>query len=173
MSSRLSLIICFCIVNVYSMAQSTIGLNKLLEFQQQQSPSYIADYLTGTGEWVTDYSDFEDAKTNYEWYKANVDEKFEPHEKDHIIYFQMSGYKSVILYVTLSQSNYNNIKSEIEASMTQEQFLDTANLKAYVYSNSNLVIQIAEPIIPQVGNSHLYAFFVYDKQDYAKGFRIN
>lgn len=168
------LIICLTMINAkLTMAQS-IGLNDLLNFQQQQSPSYIANFLTQAGGWITDHENFQNTKSDYKWFKASAGEQFEPHTKDQISYNSpVPTYKSVIIYVTLTKSNFDAIKATMQSSMTMDATLiDDPKVKMYRYSNANNVIEMIEPFQPQKDSLFMYVFIVYDKQDYDKGFRI-
>lgn len=172
MYQRYLLIICFCTMNMESMSQ-TIGLSDLLSFQQGQSPSTIAAFLSNVGGWVSNDSGFQEVQRDYEWYKAGENETFEPHEKDRFKYRKVGSFKPAIIYVTLTQSNFTNIKSSVQSSMTLDATLiDDPRVKVYKYSNANNVIEMIEPFQPQKENMYMYVFIVYDKQDYNNGFRI-
>ena len=155
------------------MAQS-IGLNNLLEFQQNQSPSFIANYLTTAGVWISDYSDFQNTKGDYKWFKASAGEQFETHTKDQLAYNSpLPSYKSAITYVTLTKSNFDAIKASMQSAMTLDgTLINDPKVKMYKYSNANAVIEVIEPLQAQKDNLFMYVFIVYDKQDYIKGFRI-
>lgn len=172
---RKYLIICLLAINVeVVMGQTTIGLSNLLDFQQQQSPSYIANFLNAAGGWVSNYSDFADARSSYKWYKAGPTEEFEPHTKDEIAYKTvLPSYKSVITYRTLSKSNFDAIKASMQSSMTVgETLINDPRVKMYTYSNASVAIEVVEPLQPQKDNLFIYVFVVYNKQDYDNGFKI-
>lgn len=155
------------------MAQQ-IELTNLLEFQQQQRPSYIANFLSTAGGWISNYTDFQNIKADYEWYKANEGEQFEPHTKDRISYNSpLPSYKPAIVYITLTKSNFDAIKASIQSTMTLDgTLIDDPKVKMYKYSNAKAAIEVIEPFQPQKDGLFMYVFIVYDKQDYNKGLRI-
>lgn len=166
--------IIFFLKGTISMSQSSIGLSNLLAFQQQQSPSYIANFLNTSGGWVTDHTNFQDTRGNYKWFKANPGEEFESHTKDEVSYkTPLASYKSAIAYRTVTKSNFDAIKASITSSMTLDATLiNDPKVKMYKYSNANNVIEVLEPLQPQKDNLFNYVFVVYNKQDYNNGFRI-
>lgn len=168
------LIICFLFLNSKLTMAQTIGLAELLNFQQQQSPSYVANFLTQAGGWITDHENFQKTKSDYKWFKASEGEYFEPHTKDQISYNSpLPSYKSVIIYVTLTKPNFDSIKASMQSAMSFDSTLiDDPRVKAYKYSNSSQVIEMIEPFQPQKDNLYMYVFIVYDKQDYNNGLRI-
>lgn len=155
------------------MAQS-IELFNLLDFQQRQNPRYVADFLTGLGGWISDYSDFQNVKGDYKWFKASVGEQFEPHTKDQLSYKSpLPSHKSVIIYVTLAKSNFDAIRTSVESSMTlDETLIDDPRVKMNKYSSANAVVETIEPFQSQKDNLFMYVFIIYDKQDYIDGLRI-
>ncbi|HTH54588.1 MAG TPA: hypothetical protein VL728_00995 [Cyclobacteriaceae bacterium] len=154
------------------MAQS-ISLDNLLAFQNKQSPSYIATSLTALGGWVTDDEKFENTEKDYVWYKAAVDEQFEPHTKDQIKYWKVADHKAAIAYVTLTKDNFDAVKTLIQSSMSLDKTLvDDPRVKVLKYSGANTVIEMIEPFQPQKDNLFMYVFIAYDKDEYDKGFKI-
>ena len=173
MYHRFLLIFCFLIANVKLTMAQTITLTDLLSFQQGQSPAPIASYLNNAGGWISNDSVFTNVTKDYDWYKASLEEEFEPHERDRLKYRKVGSYKPVITYITLTQSNFTALKSSIQSAMTLDATLiDDPRVKMYKYSNANNVIEMIEPLQPQKGALFLYAFMVYDKSDYDSGFRI-
>jgi hypothetical protein len=174
MYRKCSLILLLVGINIKVMMAQSIGLSNLLDFQQRQNPGYIANFLTSAGGWITDYSDFQNAKADYKWFKANAGEEFEPHTKDQLAYTSpLQSYKSAITYVTLTKSNFDNIKASMQSTLTLDGMLiNDPKVKMYKYSNSTVVMEVIEPLQAQRDNLFMYVFIVYDKKDYINGFRI-
>jgi hypothetical protein len=165
--------ILFVVVTVKTMLAQSIELSTLLEFQEKQDPSFIANYLSSTGAWISDHTVFQDTKAEYKWFKAAAEETFEPHTRDKLSYIYRSGYRSAIAYVTLTKGNFDQIIAQIQSTMALDATLiDDERVKLYKYSNADFVVEVIEPFQPQKDNIFRYAFLVYDKDDYVNGFKI-
>lgn len=149
-----------------------LTLNNLLNLQNSKSSISVANFLNGTGEWISNDSTF-GVHQDYTWYKALPGEQFEPHTKDQIRFTKLGSFDPAITYITLTKANFDNVKASIQSTMTLDgTLIHDPKVKMYKYSNANATIEMIEPFQPQKDGLFMYVFIVYDKQDYNKGFRI-
>ncbi len=166
------LAILFVVSKITAMAQS-ISLDVLIEYQNNQSPIFISNSLSTSGEWITDAENFENKKVDYFWYKAIDGEEFEPHTKDQISLKTGGGFKRIVTYITLTKSNFDAIKSEIQSTMVlSRMIIDDPKAKMYLFSNDSINIELIEPFELLKYDLIRYVVLVYNKQDYEKGYRL-